>query len=190
MLSYSIRDGMTLGFVKGTMSSDVSEAICRLQSCTAEIHHPLLLPILTLSYQLSPRQEQRQRNARDWLRRLELALAMRQQIDEGEGYFKNGALDIDAISRDLVQCQSQVLWAQPEAWQQILHRFKEAMEEFWAACAEKRKDSELERAHNTMLDRLCFYQDKLVGIKYYVDVTMQRLSIQHNAVSLPYFHSP
>ncbi|KAK0716018.1 hypothetical protein B0H67DRAFT_582215 [Lasiosphaeris hirsuta] len=180
LLSYSIREGMTLGFLKGTPSSDVAEVVRHVQSCTAEIGHPLLVPIITLSYQLSPRQEERQREARSWVRRLENALSMRSEIDDP--YFNNSALDIDMISRDLAECQCQILWMQPAAWQKILLRFQEAMAAFWAACADQKKDKPLERSHSMMQDRLRFYQDKLDGTQYYIDATLARLEIQRNSL--------
>lgn len=184
MLSYSILDGVTTGFAKGTDSSNMKEVLRHIKACVAEIDHPLLLPIITLSQELSARNEQRQRDAREWLQKLEGALMMRQS-DEDDAYFNGAVIDLDMISRDLAMCQSQVLWRRPEAWQKIVRGFKDAMEVFWATCHAERKDMALEKIHSTMLSRLRFYEDKLDGIHNYIYITMERLNIQRNMVSLP-----
>ncbi len=117
MLSYSYNTCITTGFVKGTESSDILEALDHLIACRSELGHPLILPIIILSHDLSAKGDMRQRDARDWLRRLENAITMRNEIEEREVYMD---LDVDRINRDLVECHSQVLWKRPQAYQEIL----------------------------------------------------------------------
>lgn len=181
MLSYSYKTGITSGFVKGTSSSDITESLNHLAACQAEVGHPLLLPVIILSYDLSSRGDKRQRDARDWLRRLENAITMRNEIDEAETYSE---FDVDGINRDLVECHSQVLWKRPQAYQEIVKEFKGAMDNFIKYVPEHgRGSSALEALHDSMISRLDFYRVKLTGMEHYIHTTLERLHIQRQAVS-------
>ncbi len=127
MLSHSFGTGVTSGYVKGTASSDVGEALEQLKACRAEAGHPLLLPVVVLAHDLAETSDIRQRSARDWLRRLENAITMRDEIDRSEVYTD---FDVDGINRDLVECHSQVLWKRPQAYQEIVREFARAMDRY------------------------------------------------------------
>lgn len=110
MLSHDVNNGITTGYAKGTPSSDMEECIRHLRACVSQVGHPMLLAIIILSHDVSYKSDIKQRDARDWLRRLEHAVSMRSEIVEKEGYVKEGVVDLDAVNRDLVECHSQVLW--------------------------------------------------------------------------------
>jgi hypothetical protein len=185
MLSHCFKTAITTGFVKGTPSSDIEVAIKHLLACHGQVAHPLLLPIIILSYDLSSKNDEKQRAARDWLRRLEHAVSMRNEIEEDEGYVRDGRLELDAINRDLVECHSQVLWKRPQAYQEIVGELEKAMVKFWDRLGEERRqDGQLEALHKSMLARLDFYVVKLKGIENYAHTTLERLKIQRDAVSL------
>ncbi|KAI0902426.1 hypothetical protein F4806DRAFT_446988 [Annulohypoxylon nitens] len=180
MLSYSYKTGITSGFVKGTSSSDITESLKHLAASQAEVGHPLLLPMIILSYDLSSKGDKRQRDARDWLRRLENAITMRNEIDETETYSE---FDVDGINRDLVECHSQVLWKRPQAYQEILKEFKVAMDNFMRYVPEQdRHPAALRALHETMISRLDFYRVKLTGMEHYIHTTLERLHIQRQAL--------
>jgi hypothetical protein len=192
MLSHSFRTGVTTGYAKGTESSDLVASVEQLRACAAQAAHPLLLPVIVLSRDLSSKNDQKQRDARDWLRRLEHAVSMRNEIQEDEGYVRDAVMDLDQINRDLVECHSQVLWKRPQAYQEIIEGVARAMARF----AEKKLPPggdwrgdpgmrELDRLHRTMAARLEFYQAKLKGIENYAHTTLERLTIQRGAVRLP-----
>lgn len=202
MLAHAFRTGITTGYVKGTDSSDMAESIAHVRACARQAAHPLLLPMVVLSHDLSPKNDQKQRDARDWLRRLEHAVSMRNEITEDEGYVKDDAvMDLDQINRDLVECHSQVLWKRPQAYQEIikemekgLARFKEGLTEARGPASVKRDENgvvvsdeygyrEVEKCHKSMCSRLEFYRNKLVGIENYAHTTLERLAIQRGAVS-------
>jgi hypothetical protein len=192
MLSHSFKTAITTGYVKGTPSSDIVDAIKHVKACAAQIAHPMLLPIVILSYDLSSTNDRKQRDARDWLRRLEHAVSLRNEIEEDEGYVKDGIMDLDAINRDLVECHSQVLWKRPQAYQEIVKEVEKGMWRFWDRLPEERlkysekpRMSDLEKLHKSMLARLEFYKVKLKGIENYAFTTLQRLDIQRSAVSRP-----
>lgn len=180
MLSHSFQTNITTGFVKGTASSDINDAIEHLRSCSDQVSHPMLLPIIILSHDLSSRSDQKQRDARDWLRRLENAVTMRDEIDEKEGYTD---FNLDAINRDLVECHSQVLWKRPQAYQEIIKEIKEGMEKFWLMTNHERPH--VTALHHSLISRLDFYRIKLTGTEHYVHTTLERLNIQRQAVSIP-----
>lgn len=178
MLSHSFNTNITTGYVKGTASSDINDAIEHLRSCAAQVAHPFLLPIIILSHDLSSRSDQKQREARAWLRRLENAVTMRNEIDEKEGYMD---FDLDAINRDLVECHSQVLWRRPQAYQEIIKEVGTGMDKWWQMTDHNRP--EITALHDSLLSRLDFYRIKLTGIEHYVHTTLERLNIQRQAVS-------
>lgn len=130
MLGHHFASGVTTGYVKGTDSSDMEESIGHLKSCARQVAHPMLLPMIVLSHDLSPKNDQKQRDARDWLRRLEHAVTLRNEIVEEEGYVKGMQIDLDQINRDLVECHSQVLWKRPQAYQEIIKEMEKGMERF------------------------------------------------------------
>lgn len=183
MLSHRFSTGITSGFVKGTPSSDIVTAIEHLRFCAKQVGHPMLLPVIILSHDLSSRNDQKQRDARDWLRRLEHAVSMRNEIQDDEGYVKDGYLEVDAISRDLVECHSQVLWKRPQAYLEIVKEIEEAMGLFDKKASEGGMMSvDLDKLHRSMLARLDFYRIKLKGIENYQATTLERLHIQRSAV--------
>jgi hypothetical protein len=191
MLSHQLATGITTGFVKGTPSSDVSESLAALRALSADIAHPMLLPLIILSYDLSPVNDQKQRDAREWLRRLEHAVSMRNEIEDKDGYVReDGVMEVDAISRDLVECHSQVLWKRPQAYAAVVSEMEAVMKGFWEKLPQHRKEGPqgmaLDRQHRGLVSRLNFYKIKLQGIKNYQATTLERLHIQRSAVGFPF----
>ncbi|KAL8340289.1 hypothetical protein RB601_006402 [Gaeumannomyces tritici] len=202
MLSYSFRTGVTSGYAKGTESSDLVEAVRTVRACAHDVNHPLLLPLVVLSHDLSPNGDVKQRDARDWLRRLEHAVSMREEIHERESYVggtctgtgtgTGGAslsgLDLDQLNRDLVECHSQVLWKRPRAYLEIAAALEDAMELFRSRLTLIPRErgggplGSLDRAHRGMLARLGFYRAKLRGVESYAHTTLERLGIQRAAL--------
>jgi len=182
MLSHDVNNGITNGYAKGTSSSDLVECIKHLKACVLQVGHPLLLPIIIFSHDVSYKTDIKQRDARDWLRRLEHAVSMRSEIEEKEGYVKEGVVDLDAVNRDLVECHSQVLWKRPKAYLQLLVAIEKAMDRFYSKLPEHRKDETMRALQASMAARMDFYRVKLQGIDSYAYTTLQRLDIQRSAV--------
>lgn len=188
MLSHSFRTGITTGYGKGTESSDMVESVKHLKACAAQVMHPLLLPMIILSHDLSTKVDQKQREARDWLRRLEHAVSMRNEIVETEGYVRQDYMDLDQINRDLVECHSQVLWKRPQAYQEIIDSMNISMSRFWELVSRDHAESyggrggTVDRLHRSMSGRLEFYSAKLKGTENYAHTTLERLTIQRAAL--------
>ncbi len=183
-LSHNMNSGITTGFCKGTPSSDIVECMKHLKACALQIGHPMLLPTIIYSHDMSAKTDIKQREARDWLRKLEHAVSMRTEIDDKESYVDSeGLVDFDLINRHLVECHSQVLWKRPRAYLQILDGFNKIMKEFMEKLPEERNVSHLRKLHESILSRLEFYRRKLQGIESYAYTTLQRLDIQRSAVS-------
>ncbi|KAL2257826.1 hypothetical protein VTK26DRAFT_9120 [Humicola hyalothermophila] len=187
MLSHSFRTGITTGYAKGTPSSDMVESIKHLRACAAQVLHPLLLPVIILSHDLSARNDQKQRDAREWLRLLEHAVSMRNEVLEEESrYIKESMVDLDQINRDLVECHSQVLWKRPQAYQEIVKGIHAAMDKFWARAQDDPlyggPGGDVDKLHRNLEARLDFYQAKLKGLENYAHITLERLSIQRAAL--------
>ncbi|KAI1151374.1 hypothetical protein F4825DRAFT_462610 [Nemania diffusa] len=190
MLSYSFKTGITTGFVKGTPTSDINDAINHLIACQSDVGHPMLLPMIILSLDLSIKVDIRQRDARNWLRRLENAITMRNEIDKKDEYEH---FDVDGINRDLVECHSQVLWKRPQAYQEIIKEMKAAMDKFKGAMdnleipvnadkSTEKRVKKLKALHGSMGSRLEFYRVKLTGQEHYIHTTLERLHIQRQAL--------
>ncbi|KAL2074460.1 hypothetical protein VTL71DRAFT_8238 [Oculimacula yallundae] len=182
MLSHDVKNGITTGFAKGTPSSDMVDCIKHLKECVLQVGHPMLLPTIIFSHDVSFKTDIKQRDARDWLRRLEHAVSMRSEIEEKEGYVKEGVVDLDAINRDLVECHSQVLWKRPKAYLEILRGIEGAMLKFYKGLPEHRQDKSMKALQDSMLARMDFYRVKLQGIESYAYTTLQRLEIQRSAL--------
>ncbi|RSL79927.1 hypothetical protein CEP51_006973 [Fusarium floridanum] len=192
LLSYSFKTGITTGFIKGTPSSEVEKTLVHLQACAAEIGHPMLLPIIILSYDLSPENDNKQRKARHWLRRLENAVSLRNEVEEQEQYFQDGLIDVDGLNRDLVECHGNVMWKRPQAYMALVKEMEKAMENFrylWHKpatedmCeAERKQRKELDKLHRSMAARLDFYKVKLTGLENYIHTTLERLKVQREAL--------
>ncbi|KAK3357491.1 hypothetical protein B0T25DRAFT_539342 [Lasiosphaeria hispida] len=187
ILSHSFSTGITTGYAKGTDSSDMLQCIDHLKVCAAQVLHPLLLPIIILSHDLSAKNDQKQREAREWLRLLEHAVSMRDEVlPEEIRYIKESMVDLDQINRDLVECHSQVLWKRPQAYQEIIKSMENSMQIFWKRARKNTvyggRGGEVDKLHRSMLARLEFYQAKLKGIENYAHTTLERLSIQRAAL--------
>jgi hypothetical protein len=190
MLSYDFQTRITHGYCKGTASSDVAESIQWLKGCIDEIQHPLVFPLIMFSHESSFRTDIKQRDARDWLRRIEHAVSMRVEVnEEGERvvYVKDGVVDFDALNRDLVECQAQILWKRPVVYLDIIDTMKAAGEAFIDTLSKVDKISEITEIKSIqarILSRLEFYRKRWLGTATYADTTMQRLEIQRSSVSL------
>lgn len=197
MLSYSFKTGITTGFVKGTPSSDIVSALQHVRACADQVGHPMLLPVIILSYDLSPANDQKQRDARDWLRRLENAVSLRNEVEEHEQYFQDGLLEVDGLNRDLVECHGHVMWKRPQAYLALAEEMEKAMERFKEMMGEVERErhelwGDAERTHHKLIDklhrslaaRLEFYKAKLKGLENYIHTTLERLKVQREAVCL------
>jgi len=189
MLSHDVNNSITTGYSKGTPSSDIVASITHLKACASEIGHPMLLPTIIFSHDISFKTDIKQREARDWLRRLEHGISMRTDIEEKDGYVNDdGIMDFDAVNRDLVECHSQVLWKRPVAYMRIIEAFEKSLKLFDGGLPEQRKTKRVRTTHANIAARMDFYRIQLQGLDSYAYTTLQRLEVQRSAVSiLSYF---
>ena len=196
MLSHSFKTGLTTGFVKGTPSSDVVQALEHIRACAGQVGHPMLLPVIFLSHDLSPANDQKQRDARDWLRRLENAVSLRNEVEETEQYFQDGLLEVDGLNRDLVECHGHVMWKRPQAYWSLVKEMERAMVRFSEKSSALsgsledvdensetlRHGKEIQKLHKSLIARLEFTKAKLKGLENYIHTTLERLKVQREAV--------
>ncbi|KAK3361702.1 hypothetical protein B0T24DRAFT_113334 [Lasiosphaeria ovina] len=183
-LSHEFRTGITTGFAKGTPSSSLSDLVNHLKACSSELGHALLLPLLQFGYESSPAVDAKQRDARQWLRLLEHAIAMRDDdlLDGSDRYLGEGVVDFNAINRDLVECQSQVLWKRPTSYLSIISSLEETARLFMQMLPAERKTVAVDKFQVAMASRLGLYRKRWDGIEVYASTTMQRLEIQRSAL--------
>ncbi|KAF3073740.1 hypothetical protein CFAM422_004489 [Trichoderma lentiforme] len=180
ILSHEPSTGITTGFYKGTPSSSMSESIQQLKACSSEIGHAMLLPLIIFSRESSSASDIRQRDVRQWLQRLERAISTRDGA-EVEAYDEY-AIDLDAVNRDLVECQAQVLWKRPASYIAIIDSLEEVSQLFIQTLPESRKTPVVEKFQMRMIARLDLYKKRWAGIQMYADTSMQRLEIQRSAL--------
>ncbi len=142
----------------------------------------MLLPVIILSHDLSSKTDQKQREAREWVRRLEHAISHRNEIEEADGYVTNLNFDPDQVNRDMVECHSQVLWKRPQAYLEIISEMQTAMAMFKNGLPDGQKTPEVDKLHRSMASRMDFYCAKLRGISNYAFTTLSRLDLQRSAV--------
>ncbi|KAF7551381.1 hypothetical protein G7Z17_g5063 [Cylindrodendrum hubeiense] len=191
LLSYSFKTNITSGYVKGTPTSDLGNALALLKGCVTQIAHPMLFPLIFYSYDVSPRNEARQHDARNRTRRLENAMEMTSSLEKTGLGFHHGGLDVDSLSRDLVECHGSVLWKPPQAYQDIAIELENAMESFWNSwtsmqqaeltSTEITERKIVEKLHKSMMSRIHFYKVKLRGLENYAQITLERLTVQREA---------
>ena len=182
ILSYDFATGITSGFYKGTQNSEIVECIKNLKACISDVSHPLLLPLIVYSQEASFKTDNIQREARDWLRRLEHAIALYSETGEGGVYASQGIVDLDAINRDMLQCHRKILIKRPVAYLGILQSLKDAALAFGAEALVLSQDPNIQNIHGKAMSRLEFYRKRWQGIETYANTSLQRLEVQRNSV--------
>lgn len=183
MLSYSFETRITSGYVKAMETFKFKTILQDLQACGRPVSHPLLLPVLVLCHELSSGNDEKQREQRRQLRKLENALSQRYQMLPAAHYGVETDPELDAISRQLANCQCEVLQKRPQAWQNVLDNVHRALEYFWLHLKEEEQGNpRLEELHRTLKSRLEFLSVKLEGIENYAHVSLERLSIHREVV--------
>ncbi|KAK2043143.1 hypothetical protein LZ31DRAFT_566719 [Colletotrichum somersetense] len=169
ILSYSFRRRETTGFVKGTKSSAVSECIDDLLHCSSEIFHPLLLPNIMMSHLVSDKNEQKQRDARSWIRHLESKIIspLRDDLRHLSGDIDHSTFDLRLISSELAECHAQVLWTPPSAYLKIVEGVEDAMQCFWQNLLHEEKTNQMERLHESLASRLKCQKVRLDSLESY-----------------------
>jgi hypothetical protein len=183
MLSHDLQTGVSTGFYKATSRYNISTYLDHLKACIAHIGHPLLLPTIIFSHDMSNKIEGKHKKSRDWLQKLEHAVSLRTDFEEENGYLdKDGLVDLDSITRDIVECHAQLLWRRPSAYLDILDGFEEALGKFLSRLPDERLES-IRMQQASTEDRIDLYRKKLKAMNIYCDVTLARLEAQRQAVS-------
>jgi hypothetical protein len=162
----------------------ITENLKDLKTCLFETSHPLFLPFIILSYQLSPSAELKQRGVRSWLRTIEHAVMVYAESLEDT---VEKAWKLDEISLSIEECYAHTLWKSPVEWIPVIQSFRDTMEVFLGQLPESEaaKKSKLEKIHSRFVSGLEFYKCKQHGMQVYIDTTQQRLHNQQGLVSFP-----
>jgi len=189
-LTYSFRTRITSGYIRGTSNAGIGNVIInQLESIIQKSNtsHPFLLPLLMLSSEVSGKNERRQREVRDRLRDLEGAVGsggIRYTIKPADGYGPDTDIKLDEINRELAELQCKVMWKRPQAWQKVVTRMNAAVKCFWEMTSQEDKGRDLESLHKIVLARLDFTATRLEGLESYTQVSLERLNIQREVVSV------
>lgn len=183
VLSYSFRSNITSGYVKGTKKANIESVMTQLRACATPVSHPLLLPIIMLTREISAENDVRQRLARDRIRGLENALDGRYSGPAAAGYTPTEDLTLDSIKKIIVECRSEILWKRPQAWQNAVRRTQEASNHFWENLSEDWKTPEMRKVHQSLMSRLDFMTTKLEGLESYAHISLERLDFLREEVN-------
>ncbi|KAH7127924.1 hypothetical protein B0J13DRAFT_564738 [Dactylonectria estremocensis] len=184
ILSYEVKTGITSGFFKGTRLSGVSDCIQHLKACHSELGHAILLPAIMLSHLCSSSVDDKQRETRDWTRRLENGIMLRNVVEEDGSYATDGGLlDVDAISRDIVECQQRLLSTPTAEFLAVIDSIGDCAHLFMNTIPTSKEDPKIEKFQKTFTSRLQLYKKRWMGIETYANTTMKRLEIQRSALS-------
>lgn len=190
MLSYSFKTRITSGYCKAMETYGFKKILENLKACGNPVSHPLLLPVLVLCSELSAKNDETQREQRRLLRTLENRLTQRYQMEPAAGYSPETDPELDDISRQLANCQCMVLQKRPQAWQNVVERIRSALDFYWVHLPHEQKSPELQDLHETLESRLDFLSVKLEGLENYAHVTLERLNVHREVVSLPIPNAP
>ena len=182
MLSHDFRSNVTSAFCKGTPASDIEKAISFLKRCGQDAQHPLLSPVIMIGNDASFETDIKQRDARDWLRKIEHSTSMRSNGQHSKEY-----VDLDTVSRHLVECHAQVLWKQPIAFLRLIDLFKEALDIVYDNLTLETRTLEMQKIHEEIRSRMEFYKRKWEGIETYANTTLERIETQKNLVRDQHF---
>lgn len=100
------------------------------------------------------------------------------------GYGPDTDLGLDKIDCELTDCQCQVLQKRPQAWKNAVTRMRKAATCFWKGLAEEEKTLDMKKLHHVIMDRLDFFSVKLEGLENYTHVSLERLNLQRQVVSV------
>ncbi len=186
MLSYSFATRITTGYVKGTDKANFKTLIPQIKRCADSVGHPLLLPVLILRRELSLDHDKSQRDSRQKVRELEEMLLNRYRSSAPTTVkAQDGTLVLENIISRLHDYQCKVLWKRPQAWQRVVARVIKANNAFWNALpVDQRLGLRMRDVHRTMSNRLDFLGAKLEGLDNYIQVTLERMNLLRELVSL------
>ncbi|KAJ0109333.1 hypothetical protein J7T55_000258 [Diaporthe amygdali] len=181
-LSHDIEENTTTGFYKGTESSNMTEVLSVFKNCADDAYHPLLLPLIIFEIECMSHTELKQRDVRNWVRRIEYQISLKFENPADDSYHL-AALQTEQLRRDMVECQAQALWKAPKDYIRVLQTFR--------ACL-GRMDSEIHtglpntknvaETHRKFASRVNLLEKRFENQSTYVETTLMRLSMQRDAL--------
>ncbi len=183
MLSHEFATGLTMGFAKGTDSSDMLEAIVHLRACAGPRSPTRCCCLSSCSATISAAKTTRSSGTRaSGCASSSTPSHTATRSRRPRATSRGSNFDLDQVNRDLVECHSQVLWKRPQAYLEIIREIELGMDMFKDRLAEEHNTPEVDKLHRSLLSRLEFYRAKLKGIENYAFTTLARLDLQRSAV--------
>lgn len=178
LLHHDLETHLTTGFYKGTPTSKAAAIVDALKACDGEVHNVLLLPLLIMHFEgiSGTNAEQTQRKTREWLKRLEAAIAIKKDGDKV--ITGDMSLDTDIMSEQLSQCFSRTVWNNSREYVRNLEELESLLEKVkpWSAD---------ERTHLSFASRINSLKRRFENLDTYAETTKARLGLQRDAVSEP-----
>jgi len=141
----------------------------------------MILPTIMFAELMLPNMENKQREARALLRHIERTI-QGSDAKERKPASKKGALDFEAVNRDILLCYRRGFWSGTERYIRILHFFRETMSLFMKGLPKSRRNAGIEKLHSEILSRFEFQKRRLQGIDSFSKITTRRLDIQQSLV--------
>lgn len=146
--------------------------------------HPMLLPVLVLSNEVSFEPEFEQRRARYRLERIEKDLVRAGKAKIMKSTTVSELIDLDRINGELVDCYALVLRNPSLNSIQMIESMEKSMKIIYNLALDGfSTHPSVFQTHRDLSAKVQFYKYKLLGIENYAGTTLQRLDIQRGLVS-------
>jgi predicted DNA-binding protein YlxM (UPF0122 family) len=164
-----------------------------MRALPQQMLHPISLPVLLASYQLTPHKTQSCHDARARLEQLEHSVAQCQEAGSGsEVMLLAMPCDMDALIREMAECYSVTRSNTTKDYGVVLEGIEEALDTFWDMCSvfdvnettdqEDSSREAIEKIHRKLVSTVHFFAMKLEGLESFVADTQSRLKIQRKMV--------
>jgi hypothetical protein len=185
LMSHNLNMGssVVLGFYKATKNTEIATNIMHIRKSAKEIAHPMLLPVMLLSSNIGPRQENHQKQARAMLHIVEDSLFNHLASTSPS------SASLESINVELMKCHSSV-WKNPGS----SHKVIDGMESIFKAIKTLEYHIEdhnliypigchfLNEVNDRYMQRVDFIRERLRGIESYCHTTLSKIEVQRTAL--------
>ncbi|CAG9984088.1 unnamed protein product [Clonostachys byssicola] len=136
ILSYSFQTRLTCGYLRGSPKSNLAEVVAQMRALPQQMLHPISLPVLLASYQLTAHKTQSCYDARARLEQLEYNVAQCQEAKSGSEVMVFAIpCDTDALVREMAECYRDTTSNSTKDYGAVLEGIEEALDTFWDMCS-------------------------------------------------------
>lgn len=161
----------------------MTDVLSIFKDCADDSYHPLLLPLIIFEIECMSDTELKQRDVRDWLRRIEHQIS-NELVNLSDQRQHLAAFRIEQLRQDMVQCQAQALWKAPKDYICVLQTFRACLGRMGSEIHKTSSNTkDVAETHRRFASRVDLLEKRFENQSTYVGATLIRLSMQRDAVS-------